>query len=165
MPNQSLSKIKLNGVEYELKDAVARQGLDNIYIVNVTVTSLEEETFTSDKTHTEILNAVNAGKVPFVKTSFGGLNVLAPLTHIDSEHAIFTYINQLDEYILIRYAQIKITNNIAEIQTLNDSFALSATIPAATTITNTLSSGILIATINGVNIYAPSYTNADEVSY
>ena len=33
------------------------------------------------------------------------------------------------------------------------------------TITNTLASGVLIATINGTNIYAPQYTDADEVSY
>lgn len=33
------------------------------------------------------------------------------------------------------------------------------------TITNTLSSGTLIATINGTNIYAPNYTDVDEVSY
>jgi hypothetical protein len=36
---------------------------------------------------------------------------------------------------------------------------------SAATITNTLSSGTLIATINGTNIYAPSYTDADGVSY
>ena len=39
------------------------------------------------------------------------------------------------------------------------------TIPAATTVTNTLASGNLIATINGTNIYAPAYTDADGVSY
>lgn len=39
--------------------------------------------------------------------------------------------------------------------------------PAATSISisNTLASGTLIATINGTNIYAPSYTDADGVSY
>lgn len=39
------------------------------------------------------------------------------------------------------------------------------TIPAATTVVQTLTSGTLIATINGTNIYAPSYTDADGVSY
>lgn len=39
------------------------------------------------------------------------------------------------------------------------------TIPAATTVTNTLASGTLIATINGTNIYAPAYIDADGVSY
>lgn len=39
------------------------------------------------------------------------------------------------------------------------------TIPAATTVTNTLASGTLIATINGTNIYAPAYTDVDWVSY
>lgn len=34
-----------------------------------------------------------------------------------------------------------------------------------TGVTNTLSSGVLIATVNGVNIYAPSYANGDNISY
>ena len=38
-------------------------------------------------------------------------------------------------------------------------------IPPATTITNVLSSGTLIATINGIDIYAPAYIDADGVSY
>jgi hypothetical protein len=42
------------------------------------------------------------------------------------------------------------------------SFNTYSTIP---TITNTLASGTLIATINGTNIYAPAYTDADGVSY
>lgn len=130
MPNPSLSKIKLNGVEYELEDAIARQGLDNIYIINVTLTSLTEGT--SDKTHTEILNAVNTGKIPFVKTSFSGANMLAPLTHINSNYVIFTYINQLDDNVTIKYAQMKITDNIVTLQILNNNFASSAQIPTLT---------------------------------
>jgi len=51
-------------------------------------------------------------------------------------------------------------------QTLgNVSVSSFNTYSAAPTITNTLSSGTLIATINGTNIYAPSYTDADGVSY
>lgn len=38
-------------------------------------------------------------------------------------------------------------------------------VPAAVSVSNTLSSGTLIATINGTNIYAPAYTDADGVSY
>ena len=51
--------------------------------------------------------------------------------------------------------------------TANEVGALPDTtvIPAATTINNTLASGTLIATINGTNIYAPAYTDADGVSY
>lgn len=33
------------------------------------------------------------------------------------------------------------------------------------TITDTLNSGTLIAAINGTNIYAPTYSNVDEVGY
>lgn len=39
------------------------------------------------------------------------------------------------------------------------------TIPAAVSVSNTLASGTLIATINGTNIYAPSYINGDELAY
>ena len=39
------------------------------------------------------------------------------------------------------------------------------TIPSVTTITNTLATGTLIATINGTNIYAPAYTDADNIAY
>ena len=35
----------------------------------------------------------------------------------------------------------------------------------APTITNTLASGELIATINGTNIYAPSYDDGDDLLY
>ena len=37
--------------------------------------------------------------------------------------------------------------------------------PAAMSITNTLASGELIATINGTNIYAPSYEDGDNLEY
>ena len=43
--------------------------------------------------------------------------------------------------------------------------AVTLSIPAAVSVSNTLSSGTLIATINGTNIYAPAYTDADGVSY
>ncbi len=43
--------------------------------------------------------------------------------------------------------------------------AVTLSIPAAVSVTNTLNSGTLIATVNGTNIYAPAYTDADGVSY
>ena len=55
----------------------------------------------------------------------------------------------------------KPTYTASEVGALPD----TTTIPAATTVTNTLASGTLIATINGINIYAPAYTDADGVSY
>lgn len=39
------------------------------------------------------------------------------------------------------------------------------TIPTATTVMQTLTSGIKIGEVNGVSLYAPSYTNADSNSY
>lgn len=55
----------------------------------------------------------------------------------------------------------KPTYTASEVGALPD----TTVIPAATTVNNTLSSGTLIATINGTNIYAPAYTDADGVSY
>lgn len=326
-----LSKIKLNGTEYDIKDAVARSSIsaienagyitsytetdpvftasaaagisstdisnwnaksdfsgsyndltdqptipeDKIFPINVTLTSLTGGA--SDKTHTEIFNAVTNGKIPIVNTSFGNIKMIASLTHSSSEYAIFTYINQLDNSVNIKYTEMKIINNTVTLTNLVDKFALKTdiptktsdltnnsgfitetslpanvsdlnndsgfitsadipdfstfltdetdpvflasaaseitstdisnwnaksdfsgsyndltdqptipppqvqsdwnaitgmgvilnkpTIPAATTVTNTLASGTLIATINGTNIYAPAYTDADGVSY
>ena len=39
------------------------------------------------------------------------------------------------------------------------------TIPSATTVTQTVTSGIKIAEINGTAIYAPSYSNGDNIAY
>ena len=39
------------------------------------------------------------------------------------------------------------------------------TIPSATTVTQVLTSGTAIATINGTTIYAPTYTNGDSLNY
>ena len=55
----------------------------------------------------------------------------------------------------------KPTYTASEVGALPD----TTVIPAATTINNTLASGTLIATINGTNIYAPTYTDADGVNY
>ena len=231
---------------------------DKIFPINVTLTSLTQGT--SNKTHTEIFNAVTNGKIPIVNTSFDNTKMIAFLTHSSSEYAIFTYINQLDNAVTIKYAEMRIFNNIVTLTNLIDKFitstdiptktsdlnndsgfitnsdisnfitnetdpvftasaasgitstdifnwnaksdfsgsyndltdqptipdvpawALTANkptytasevgalpdttvIPAATTVTNTLASGTLIATINGTNIYAPAYTDADGVSY
>jgi len=46
-----------------------------------------------------------------------------------------------------------------------DDAVASVAAAGGVSITNTLSSGTLIATINGTNIYAPAYTDADGVSY
>lgn len=54
---------------------------------------------------------------------------------------------------------------IDAIQDALDTKADSADIPSATTVSQTLTSGTAIATINGTTIYAPSYTDADGVSY
>jgi hypothetical protein len=60
-------------------------------LVNVTLTSLTQGT--SNKTHTEILTAVNAGKLPIVNTAYGTTKMVASLTFVNSDKAIFTYEN------------------------------------------------------------------------
>lgn len=55
--------------------------------------------------------------------------------------------------------------NPTEGQILTYDSTSSKWVNSAISITNTLESGILIATINGVNIYAPSYVNGDNLSY
>lgn len=95
-----LSKIKFNGAEYDLKDAVAREAIENfpedkIFPVNVTLTSMTEGT--SDKTHIEILAAVNAGKIPFVYIDYSGSKMIASLLFANSNRVSFVYDNQVTE--------------------------------------------------------------------
>ena len=65
----------------------------------------------------------------------------------------------------ITSANISSWNNKSDFSGSYNDLSDKPTIPAATTVTNTLASGTLIATINGTNIYAPSYTNGDNLSY
>lgn len=55
----------------------------------------------------------------------------------------------------------KPTYTAAEVGALPD----TTVIPPATTVTQVLTSGTVIATINGTNIYAPSYLDVDEKDY
>ena len=55
------------------------------------------------------------------------------------------------------------TDNSTKVATT--AYVTTAISNAATTVTQTLTSGTAIATINGTTIYAPSYTDADGVSY
>lgn len=57
-----LSKIKLNGTEYDLKDAVAREQLSNIVFVTFTDTGRDYTNYEADMTYLECLSALNNGK-------------------------------------------------------------------------------------------------------
>lgn len=81
-----LSKIKLNGTEYDLKDSYAREAIANIpedklFLINVTMNSMTSGT--SDKSSAEIAAAVNAGKLPIVKTGMGQMSMMATLVNIE----------------------------------------------------------------------------------
>lgn len=54
---------------------------DRLFLVNVTMTSLTSGT--SDKSSAEIAAAVNAGKLPIVKTGMAGLSMMATLVNIE----------------------------------------------------------------------------------
>lgn len=63
-----LSKIKLDGTTYNLKDTVARDGLNEkteLFIVNCTRNG---DNFTTDKTYAETYTAFNAGKIVILRT-------------------------------------------------------------------------------------------------
>lgn len=112
-----LSKIKLNGTEYDLKDSYAREAIanipeDKIFPVNVTLTSITEGT--SDKTHNEIATAVNAGKIPFVYINYSGIKMIAPLARVESNYSVFTYEDQtVPDH--LNYARLIIQNSTASI--------------------------------------------------
>ena len=46
-----------------------------------------------------------------------------------------------------------------------NSLTSKPTIPSATIVTQTITSGIKIGEVNGVALFAPSYINADGISY
>jgi len=84
---------------------------DKIFPVNVTLTSMTEGT--SDKSQTEILAAVNAGKIPFVYIDYLGSKIIASLLFANSNRVSFVYDNQVDEgFGSYAFLQIKNSNVI-----------------------------------------------------
>ena len=57
-----LSKIKLNGTGYDIKDAVAREQLSNIVFVTFTDIGRDYVAYEADMTYLECLSALNNGK-------------------------------------------------------------------------------------------------------
>ena len=151
-----LSKIKLNGIEYNFKDAAARASISNITNFEVAVVSSLP---TSN---------INTHTIYFISNNGSNNNVYDEYMYISNAwEKIGTTDIDLSGYLqsndIAAWAKAanKPTYTAAEVGALPD----TTVIPAATTVTNTLSSGTLIATINGTNIYAPAYTDADGVSY
>ena len=77
------------------------------FIVTVTLTSTTAGT--ADKSVSEILTAVQTGKLPIVKTYSGSYYMIATLVYVSSNEAIFVYENQENENLC--YATMKILEN------------------------------------------------------
>lgn len=80
--------------------SVSKQLVKNeIYLVNVTMSSITEGT--SDKSSTQIAEALQAGKLPVVKTGYGDMAMMAQLSNLaydedeDSYYASFEYNDQV----------------------------------------------------------------------
>ena len=100
---------------------------DKIFPVNITLTSMTEGT--SDKSHTEILAAVNAGKIPLAYGTFGTSKLVINLAYADPSGAKFVYLDQHNS--TIKYAELIVINNNVTISATNDTFAMSEDIDVA----------------------------------
>lgn len=126
-----LSKIKLNGTAYELKDAVAREHMPS-------------STDSNKWNKTSALFSVSSYRAG--EDYYWNLNI--PYT------GLMNYTNAPGSQGFL--GRITIPKNITlTLPSTSGTLALTSQIPAATTITNTLASGTRIATINNTDIYAP----------
>ena len=185
-----LSKIKLNGTTYNFKDAVARS--QPYYGVCESASTAIEKVVTVDesfvlKTGVQVtikfvnsvvyqgrsfsLNVNNTGAKTIYRYGGTGLTNPEPSSWYANSIVTLTYDgtnwiinNEVGPYPLT-LSQATATQGIETTGKLITAKILNDTITNKLAVTNTLSSGTLIATINGTNIYAPSYTDADGVSY
>ena len=158
-----LSKIKLNGTTYNFKDAAAREELDGLSVV------------ASTGDYTDLQNA------PIALSDFDNdLGFMTSYTETDPTVPAWakavnkpTYtaseVGALPDsttYVASFNGSTGAITYTAPVTSVNgQTGAVTLSIPSATTVSQVLTSGTLIATINGTNIYAPAYTDADGVSY
>lgn len=211
-----LSKIKLNGTTYNLKDAAVPSWAKAANKPTYTASEVGAlpETYTApvssvnEQTGAVVLTASDIGATtPYEITSGVGYsgssssfyiylsNYYGNYTYtnfmifvnrsqnINSTFQVYTLTNSMDNHLEISRSHLTI-NEVNSPTSINSglyygtmsAWSNNATITlvsapkmtdiqTATAISNTLSSGTLIATINGTNIYAPAYTDADGVSY
>lgn len=127
---------------------------DKFFPVQVTLTSLTQGT--SNKTSTEIAQAVSDGKLPVVVTGYSSATMVAPLTRIDYDaedgySAIFTYEDQSAVTTDPAYATMRIYGTTVTL-IYKDGYAKKSDIPTKTSdLTNDsgfiTSSGVPVATL------------------
>lgn len=138
-----LSKIKLNGTTYNFKDTAARTAIGNMTSFNVEIIS-NFPTGSNIDTHTIYFK------------SNGGSN--------GNSYDEYMYIGSAWEKIgttdidLSGYAQTSSLATVATSGSYND-LTNKPTIPAATTVTQTLTSGTAIGSVNSTTLYAPTPYN------
>ncbi len=204
-----LSKIKLNGVTYNFKDAGARTAIGNLTSFNVEIISsfpaspdlhtiyFKQKTGTNNDIYDEYMYINNnweligstavdlsnylqttdiadwakaSTKPTYTASEVGAIattHVVNNITSTDisnwnAKSDFSGSYNDLTDQPTIPAAQVQsdwnATSGMGAI--LN-----KPTIPDPVSVSNTLASGTLIATINGTNIYAPTYTNGDNLAY
>lgn len=208
-----LSKIRWNGTEYNLKDAAARELISGLNSFEVSIVSSLPAANIKDHTIYFVTNGSTYDEYMYINNNWEKLGS----TDIDlsgylrtTDIASWAKASTKPSYTASEVGALPNTTTIptktsdltndsgfitsAPVTSVNgQTGAVTLSIPSATTVTqtltsgtkigevngtslyapagssitisNTLSSGTLIATINGTNIYAPSYTNGDGVSY
>ena len=186
-----LSKIKLNGTVYNFKDNYARTNFQTATQVNTAITNaLAGITEFSIEVVQSLPTTGDNGTFYFVPNSGSGNNIYDEFIYVNSNwEKIGTTEVDLSNYLqtsdiaawakaankpaytasevgamatshpaaAITSANISSWNNKSDFSGSYNDLSDKPTIPAATTVTNTLASGTLI--------YAPSYTNGDNLSY
>lgn len=158
-----ISKIILpSGDEYNLKDSVfaasAAAGITSTDISNWNAKVSDDKTWNG-----VTLNNTSASGGTFyvpVRAQYNdtqAYNLQATATPSSQKIAMYSASSYLSS------TTPTATDNSTKVATT--AYVTTAISNAATTVTQTLTSGTAIATINGTTIYAPSYTDADGVSY
>lgn len=117
MPNDYIIQVEVDNTTYDIKDTIsgyitANDVPQEILLVNVTITSQDMTTGTSDVASEDILSAASQGKLPVVHTYAGTVSLTAVFSrgHVDpstqASHVYFTYEDQSNEY--FRYATMEI---------------------------------------------------------
>lgn len=118
--SKTINGVTSDIIQFEAGDNVALTATSNkltiaaiekIYPVHVTLTNAIEGI--SDKSHSEILTAVNEQKIPFVYIDFAGSKIVASLLFANQNRASFVYNDQISSS--MNYAFLSIVNKVVTI--------------------------------------------------